>query len=66
MASKLKVQEVILQSPDGLSEETVKIDNDGNSTFVKAEIVGLKLWKGTQAEYDAIGTKDSLTVYIIV
>lgn len=36
--------------------------NDG----VQAVITGLKLWKGTQAEYDAIGTKDSLTVYIIV
>lgn len=38
----------------------------GITNGVQAMITGLKLWKGTQAEYDAIGTKDSLTVYIIV
>ena len=38
----------------------------GITDGVQAMITGLKLWKGTQAEYDAIGTKDSLTVYIIV
>lgn len=32
---------------------------------VKAETTGAKLWIGTQAAYDAIGSKDSTTVYIV-
>ena len=32
---------------------------------VTAVTAGLKLWKGTQAEYDAIGTKDNNTLYAI-
>lgn len=32
---------------------------------VVAVTAGLKLWKGTQGEYDAIGTKDANTLYVI-
>lgn len=32
---------------------------------VQAMQTGLKLWKGTQAEFDAVATKDANTVYVI-
>lgn len=46
-----------LPTGDTLPEDTTKVDNASGQT--------LTLWKGTQAEYDAIGTKDSNTVYVV-
>jgi hypothetical protein len=33
--------------------------------YVKGAQQNLTLWKGTQAAYDAIGTKDNSTVYVV-
>lgn len=70
MASKLKTQEVILQSPNGLVEKTLSIDDSGVTSFPQKSTEPGTLvnyiWSGTQAQYDAIGTKDANTLYFIV
>jgi hypothetical protein len=37
----------------------------GDNDIMTTVLGGLKLWKGTQAAYDAIGTKDANTLYFI-
>jgi hypothetical protein len=36
-----------------------------NSKADESDLGGLKLWSGTQAEYDAIGSKDNTTLYFV-
>ena len=38
----------------------------GDNYIMNTRMAGLTLWKGTQAEYDAIGTPSSTTLYFIV
>jgi hypothetical protein len=33
--------------------------------LVRSNVEGIKIWTGTQAEYDAIETKDDNTVYFV-
>ena len=46
--------------------------NDAEKTLstainsIRADLSGIKIWVGSQTEYDSIATKDNLTLYIIV
>ena len=52
--------------PTGATGATGPTGPAGSTTgMVQALSTGVKLWLGTQAEYDAIGTPDPLGVYII-
>lgn len=46
-------------APDDILDST--ISGDANNTIT----VSPKFWSGTQANYDAIGTKDANTIYLI-
>ena len=52
---------------DGEKSEANFIDvaNAGNGVVKTSNNGKVKFWSGTQAEYDAIATKDSNTIYII-
>ena len=43
----------------------VDVDRTTTDTWYAKSTQGLSVWKGTQAEYDAIGSKDALTLYFI-
>lgn len=43
----------------------LKADKTSISTMVRSNKEGIKIWTGTQAEYDAIETKDDNTVYFV-
>ena len=43
------------------AKEDIKTQVGGGAASIQ-----LKFWKGTQAQYDAIGTKDASTLYVIV
>ena len=49
------------------NQGTIKstIDNSGNFSGNAASASGFKFWSGTQAQYDALSSKDSKTVYMI-
>ena len=53
---------------DGIT--STKVSNwDGAATNASNAVTalgGLTLWKGTQAQYDALATKDNNTLYVIV
>lgn len=43
----------------------LKADKTSISTMVRSNKEGIKIWTGTQDEYDAIRTKDDNTVYFV-
>lgn len=47
------------------SQTYTNIDSGNIGTYAVATTQGIKLWKGTQTEYNAIETKDGNTLYII-
>jgi hypothetical protein len=50
----------------GTSSQFLKADGSvDSSTFAKSAQADTTIWRGTQAEYDAITTKVSTTVYLI-
>lgn len=57
-------------SPNGLVTKNLGIDNDGVMAVPqKSTSTGTLvnyIWSGTQAQYDAIGTKDANTLYFII
>ena len=69
-----------IMSPLGVKTLEVRVSDVAEDGYVNAPVIQengtnlvdkyllntIKLWKGTQAEYDAIATKDSSTVYFIV
>lgn len=55
-ATKLSTK---LETVDGKATNASKLTNDVHTGRT------LKFWTGTQAEYDAIGTKDGNTLYLI-
>lgn len=52
-----------------LGEQSVNLTDYAKKTdisrMVKSNVDGITIWTGTQAEYDAIGTKDDNTVYFV-
>ena len=52
-------------TPKRYNMATKKYVDDSIATVNADTIDNLHIWTGTQAQYDALGTKDSNTIYLI-
>ena len=56
-----KLEQGVKDAHDGIGQHQLEIDT------IKDTVNNLtKIWTGTQAQYDAIGTKDANTLYFIM
>ena len=57
--------EVTMPGEESKTASFIDILNAGNGVVKTSNGGNVKFWNGTQAEYDAIATKDANTLYII-